>query len=174
MYTISLNHAYQPVKKNFHTLKRHSLNHDQNKSQSILLHLLKLFQNCLNIDISHSLKYPQTMEEKIACCGIDCLGCEAFKATASNDDNLRDEVAAKWRQAYSPEIKASDINCTGCLSDGTVFSFCQSCKLRTCCKDKNLSNCAKCDDYPCQTIEEYRKFNPDGISKLDSIRIGSV
>lgn len=109
------------------------------------------------------------MEEKTSCCGLNCLECEAYKATMANDDGMREEVAKKWAQAFNPDIKAKDINCTGCLSDGNVFSFCQACKLRLCNKEKGTPNCAHCQEYPCQSVNEFRQFNPDGIAKLDAI-----
>ncbi|MBP7732582.1 MAG: DUF3795 domain-containing protein [Caldisericia bacterium] len=110
------------------------------------------------------------MEEKISCCGINCLECEAYKATMANDDAMREEVAKKWASAFNPDIKAKDINCTGCLSDDNIFSFCNSCKLRLCNKSKGTPNCAHCQEYPCQSVNEFRQFNPDGIAKLDAIR----
>jgi hypothetical protein len=110
------------------------------------------------------------MEEKISCCGINCLECEAYKATLANDDKMREEVAVKWSQAYNPDIKAKDINCTGCNSDGQVFEFCRSCNVRQCSLSKGHPNCAHCQDYPCQTYSKHCEFIPGIKDKLDSIK----
>jgi hypothetical protein len=111
------------------------------------------------------------MEEKTACCGLNCLECEAYRATAANDDAMRAEVAKKWSEQYQGDIKPEHINCKGCHSKESVFDFCTKCTLRLCCHGKSHENCAKCQDFStCNTLSDYSKFIPQGRAKLDSIR----
>ena len=107
-----------------------------------------------------------------ACCGINCLECGAFLATRENDDEKRAEVAKLWSKQFNVEIKPADINCEGCLSDSpNIFSHCKVCEIRSCCKDKNITNCAFCDDYYCEKLEMLFNMAPDVKHRLDELRI---
>ena len=44
------------------------------------------------------------MNKLIACCGLDCEGCDARIATLKNDDELREKTAALWSQLNGVEI----------------------------------------------------------------------
>lgn len=107
----------------------------------------------------------------IARCGINCAECEAYKATISDDNDARAEVAKKWAEAYNPNIKPEDINCHGCSSVGKlVFSYCNECKIRACASSKELENCAHCDDYICDILQEWFTQAPALKEGLDKIR----
>jgi hypothetical protein len=84
--------------------------------------------------------------KSISCCGIDCSSCEAKIATDLNDDQMRSEIAEKWRQTYnSPSISAKDINCVGCRQEGVKFSHCLGCNIKKCAKDNGFEHCGQCD-----------------------------
>ena len=52
------------------------------------------------------------MKQLIACCGLDCEGCDARIATVGNDNELREKTARKWSEMNNaPEITAATINC---------------------------------------------------------------
>ena len=36
-----------------------------------------------------------------------------------------------------------------------LFPRCQSCSIRVCVKEKELSSCARCDEFPCENINSY-------------------
>lgn len=38
------------------------------------------------------------MKQLIACCGLDCEGCDARIATVGNDNELREKTARKWSE----------------------------------------------------------------------------
>jgi hypothetical protein len=87
------------------------------------------------------------MEKFIGCCGINCAECDARKATISNDDQLREATAAKWRDAYgAPGITAEMINCTGCREEGLKFSHCFVCEIRQCVNEKGFNTCGDCPE----------------------------
>jgi len=109
----------------------------------------------------------------LAMCGLDCAECDAFVATAKscgelvepNDGAMRQKVAEEWSARYRakgynrPDLKASDINCYGCLSDGPIFLYCSQCKIRQCGLDKGLKNCQECSECKCeQLIEKQSHF----------------
>ena len=57
---------------------------------------------------------------------------------------------------YSPFTKTTeDIQCTGCMSEGSIFGYCQSCPIRDCVKGKNLESCHQCDEFPCKFIKRF-------------------
>jgi hypothetical protein len=59
------------------------------------------------------------MEKLIACCGLNCMTCDARIATVTNDNELRAITAAKMKAHYNlPDISTEMINCTGCREDG--------------------------------------------------------
>ena len=59
------------------------------------------------------------MKQLIACCGLDCEGCDTRIATVRNDNELREKTARKWSvMNNAPEITAATINCMGCRADG--------------------------------------------------------
>ena len=99
-------------------------------------------------------------EKHLAMCGLDCNSCAAFIATKNNDDSLREKTAREWTERYRksgrnrPPIKAEDINCKGCLSDGPIYLYCKKCKIRQCGLAKKITNCRECLSYRCDKLIE--------------------
>jgi len=113
----------------------------------------------------------KSMERMIAVCGISCTECGAFLATKSDDDMKRREVARVWTDRYKRAIKPEDINCDGCRSvGGVLFSYCNVCDIRTCGQEKGVENCAYCDRYACEKLENFFQMVPDAKKMLDGIR----
>ena len=111
------------------------------------------------------------MEKMIAMCGINCAECAAFLATRENDDHKRKEVAEQWSKDYQAEFKAEDINCDGCaLGEEGLFSHCHVCEIRKCGRERELKNCAYCNEYPCQKLNQLFLMVPKGKAVLDEIK----
>jgi hypothetical protein len=107
----------------------------------------------------------------IGCCGIDCSECGAYIANKENDDTKRVEVAKEWSDQYNADIKPEQIFCNGCTSEGPWFFYTENiCEIRKCCMGKSLSNCASCEEYPCDKLEGFFKQVPDARRSLDSFR----
>ena len=107
----------------------------------------------------------------IAYCGLICSECPALIATQKDDTKEREKVAQMWSKEFNSEIKAEDINCEGCLSESDkIFSYCMVCKIRACGIEKGVENCAYCDDYICENLNNFFKMAPDAKSSLDKIR----
>ncbi|MCJ7643385.1 MAG: DUF3795 domain-containing protein [Candidatus Aminicenantes bacterium] len=110
-------------------------------------------------------------EKMIAFCGIGCSECPTFIATQKNDDKMREETAKKWSEMFNAEIKPGDINCDGCTSQSSrLFDYCGKCEIRKCGKEKNVKNCAYCDEYPCEKLSAFLKNVPEAKATLDEIR----
>jgi len=111
------------------------------------------------------------MEKIIAYCGIVCSDCPTFIATQKNDDEERMKVAKLWSKQYGGEYKTEDINCDGCLTKGPrVFSYCNMCEIRKCGQEKNVENCAYCEEYACGKLSKFFDEAPDAKKILDTIR----
>ena len=101
-------------------------------------------------------------DELIACCGLDCKTCEAYKATINNDDALREKVALLWSRLNKVEITKDMINCTGCrIQDGPKTPYCgYLCPIRKCVQSKGVASCGECDNlYSCQNIKMIVEHN---------------
>lgn len=107
----------------------------------------------------------------IGFCGLVCTQCPGYLATQKNNDNERRKVAQLWSKLYNHEIKPKDINCDGCLSEGSrLISHCSVCEIRRCGKEKNIKNCAYCEEYSCEKLNQFFKMVPDAETTLDEIR----
>ncbi len=71
----------------------------------------------------------------IACCGVTCTDCVAYKATQANDQEALERVLAHWRADFNvPHITVEDTVCDGCLTAGGRLSgYCAHfCQVRPC------------------------------------------
>jgi Protein of unknown function (DUF3795) len=57
------------------------------------------------------------MYDMTAYCGLDCLECQAYKATKANDLQLKKQIAERWSSQDEIKFKPEDIDCLGCKSD---------------------------------------------------------
>jgi hypothetical protein len=110
------------------------------------------------------------MEKIIACCGLDCAGCDARIATMADDNELRFQTAEKWKVQYSAGITPEMINCTGCREPGVKFGHCSQCEIRKCADSKGFTTCAECEMLEnCPTIKNIHQYVPDAIENLRSM-----
>ncbi len=86
--------------------------------------------------------------ELFASCGVYCGVCPQHIADKYNNDKLKEKLAANFG------VKPEEIKCQGCKSE-SPFLFCSSCTIRACTQEKNIDTCAQCNDYPCDTIENF-------------------
>ena len=124
---------------------------------------------------SDEIKKEKGIEEKkmIAKCGLVCSDCPAYIATRNNDDPLREETAKKWSAMFKADIKPADINCDGCQSETQrLFSYCSSCEIRKCAREKNMATCADCPEYSCEKLDAFLVQVPEARAVLEGLRKG--
>jgi hypothetical protein len=91
-------------------------------------------------------------KELLAPCGLYCGVCSIYIAHKDNNQKFK-QVLLK---VYGPFAKkVEDIQCTGCLSDGIIFKFCETCPIKSCAKEKEIEGCHQCDEFPCEMIERF-------------------
>lgn len=118
------------------------------------------------------------MDEMISCCGLDCRGCAIYLATREKNDEkrhkMRVEIAQQIKEHYGEEYKPEDVtDCDGCRTEGgRLFSGSKNCHMRKCAGQKHIENCAYCDEYSCQKLEELFATDPQARKRLDKIRSG--
>lgn len=100
----------------------------------------------------------------LACCGIDCEGCAARKATLSDDQALREATALQWTQEYHHPFTAADIHCTGCRADGVKVGHCSECAVRRCAIAKGVAHCGDCKVNPCATLDGFYQILPPALA----------
>jgi hypothetical protein len=111
------------------------------------------------------------MEEIIGFCGITCTECKGYIATKNDDNNLRKEIAEEWSKQFGSDIKPEDINCDGCMSvDGRHIGYCHICEIRKCGQEKKVTNCAYCDEYSCEKLDNFHKMATDAKITLEHIK----
>lgn len=107
----------------------------------------------------------------IAYCGIKCSECQILLATRDDSEESREAVAKSWSKQYGWDLKAGDINCEGCLSEGgKLFHYCDTCEVRKCAAEKAVENCAHCGDYGCDKLNVIWGLAPEAKGNLEKIR----
>lgn len=79
-------------------------------------------------------------------CGLDCFNCELY------EENFTGEFAELLHQKFGVPKEA--IPCKGCrVQDGDHFHLPQKgCATLTCAKEKGVSLCCDCDEFPCARL----------------------
>ena len=108
------------------------------------------------------------MGDMIAYCGLDCKKCDAYIATANDDQSLREKTAKLWAQLNNAPILPEHINCHGCRSDGVKTVFCENmCEIRKCAMKKGVSTCGQCAKLEtCSTLGAIISGNPSAMENL--------
>ena len=111
------------------------------------------------------------MEKLIACCGLDCVNCDARIATITNDPLLRAKTAESWSVQYNAAtLTAEMINCTGCREPGAKFSHCAECEIRNCVAGKGFQTCADCEMLEdCPKTASLHQYVPEALQNLKSL-----
>lgn len=108
------------------------------------------------------------MKPMIAYCGLDCETCDAYVATVTNDDTLREKTAKLWSELNQTTILPEWINCEGCRTDGIKTVFCeQQCEIRKCAAEKQMDTCGDCEKlHSCQTLAAITAHTPQALENL--------
>ena len=98
-------------------------------------------------------------------CGHDCSRCKVLHATIHDDEALRQESAAFYRDTFRREIPPEKLRCFGGRS-GEVMEGCEGCPFSRCCREKGVERCTDCGEYPCRMIAEYEREYVDKVNQV--------
>ena len=111
------------------------------------------------------------MDEIIGYCGILCSKCPAYIAKQENNEELRKKTAEEWSKQFEHTFGPEDVNCDGCIeTDGVHIGYCSMCEIRKCGQEREVTNCAYCDDYGCEKLGKFLSQVPDAKKRLEDIR----
>ena len=62
------------------------------------------------------------------------------------------------------------MNCSGCVHIKNPFWG--ECEVKSCCEGKNIDNCSKCINFPCQTLKRfaYDKKQGDNGERIEQCK----
>jgi hypothetical protein len=111
-----------------------------------------------------------------AYCGLRCDTCPIYLATKEKDDDRRFEmrisIASLINKQHKMNLEPEDISdCDGCLTvSGRLFNGCIHCEIRKCVIEKNIVNCAYCDDFGCENLQKHFCLDPESLTRFEQLR----
>lgn len=100
--------------------------------------------------------------ELLARCGFRCDLCPAYQENIKTNAD-RVGVSEGWRRLFGFEIPPEEIACAGCHNEGKHADA--QCPVRPCAIQKNLPNCASCDNFGCDALKTRMDFLEDFLPK---------
>lgn len=102
-------------------------------------------------------------------CGLLCDKCPVYIATAENNQEEKERLAALYTNDFCT-FTAADMTCKGCFEPKTLDNkMCGGCVIRMCAEEKKVENCGTCADFPCAITERYVPAGSDHRLRLDYI-----
>lgn len=95
-------------------------------------------------------------------CGLYCESCTCYIGT--KEDRKRLEILSQ-RSGRPVE----DFICDGCRTKRASY-YCRDCYMKNCAKQKSISFCFECSEYPCGRIKEFKEQMPHRIELFDSLQ----
>jgi hypothetical protein len=109
------------------------------------------------------------MDSNVVYCGLDCAKCPIYVATKNNDKELRLKTAKEWN------LNIEDLYCDMCnTEEGKLASFCATCPIRSCARERGFTTCAECSDYPCEKLAVPFEKYPEQRKTLDALRTSKL
>ena len=102
------------------------------------------------------------MEPIIAKCGYRCDLCPAYETNLKSEDDKK-KMCDAWEKYCGFQVPPESIkSCTGCSAGGGD----ETCSVRPCAIEKNLDNCAHCEQFACDKIKSKMNFVEENV-KVD-------
>ena len=104
-------------------------------------------------------------EEILGRCGYRCDLCPGYNGNIRTDED-KQRVSDGWFKYLGFRIPPEDIGCGGCFDDNSGDP---NCPIRPCVKERQLVNCAFCDDFDCDKLRTRMNFVEDHVKDLAGI-----
>ena len=94
------------------------------------------------------------MNASIAKCGCNCATCPTYKNNVQNTEQ-RKICSLGWEKYLNIRLSPEKLRaCDGCdLPDNERKNYYLNCKIRKCCIENEMENCAYCSIFPCKELE---------------------
>jgi hypothetical protein len=93
------------------------------------------------------------MEPILTRCGYRCDLCLAFRPNVEQNRSNQQKISDGWYLYFGFRIPPEKILCEGCMSENPILID-QSCPVRPCVIAKGLENCAACESFGCEKLQE--------------------
>lgn len=105
----------------------------------------------------------------IAACGLYCGACGIYLATQENDNGRILQYALVLNQSFEETL------CDGCGAQRKSLHCSGMCTFIDCKKQKGVSFCADCKEFPCQALIEFKSGMPHRSEMLEAqIRLKKI
>jgi len=102
------------------------------------------------------------MEPIISKCGYRCDLCPAYETNLKSDDD-KQRMSDAWAKYCGFQVPTEQIqSCPGCLVSGAD----PTCTVRPCAIEKNVENCAHCEQFACDKLKSKMNFVEQNV-KVD-------
>ncbi len=103
------------------------------------------------------------MEPILTRCGYRCDLCLAYKPNVAANPANQQKLSDGWHTYFGLEIPPAEICCDGCMTDNPQLID-RGCPVRPCVIEKRLDNCAQCDEYVCDKLQQRLVVYEDIVS----------
>lgn len=93
------------------------------------------------------------MTEILTRCGYRCDLCLAYKPNIEKHPENRQALSDGWFQYFGFRVPPENISCDGCMEKNPKLLD-KDCPVRPCVIEKGLDNCAQCDEYICEKLQQ--------------------
>ena len=93
------------------------------------------------------------MEPILTRCGYRCDLCLAYKPNIEDNLSNQQKLSDGWYQYFGFRLLPEAICCDGCMAENPELID-KSCPVRPCVMAKGLDNCAGCEQYICERLQE--------------------
>lgn len=90
-----------------------------------------------------------------AVCGLFCPACSLYIGTREDPERL-EAIARRFQRPVE------DLHCRGCHSGQQSF-YCRDCKMKSCSREKGVTFCGECKEYPCPDLTAFQAEMPHRI-----------
>jgi hypothetical protein len=93
------------------------------------------------------------MNPVLARCGYRCDLCLAYQPNIEANPANREKLSDGWHRYFGFRIPPAGIYCEGSMEQEPRLVD-QSCPVRPCVIDRGIENCAQCELYICEKLNE--------------------
>jgi hypothetical protein len=93
------------------------------------------------------------MEPILTRCGYRCDLCLAYAPNIDRNPSNQQKLSDGWFTYFGFRLPAAEIRCDGCMAEDPKLLD-VDCPVRPCVIERGFDNCAQCDQYVCERLEQ--------------------